>query len=54
VLEYDVPALKKGDIVTVGLYVQFAKNACTKVVSLEESNLTDEVLMKEVRFTVDK
>jgi hypothetical protein len=54
VLEYDVPALKKGDIVTVGLYVQFAKNACTKVVSLEESNLTDEVLMKEVHFTVDK
>ncbi|OQX50117.1 MAG: hypothetical protein B5M46_01710 [Epsilonproteobacteria bacterium 4484_20] len=54
VLEYDVPALQKGDIVTVGLYVQFAKNACTKVISLEESNLTDEVLMKEIQFTVDK
>jgi hypothetical protein len=51
-LVYDVPALQKGDKVTVGLYAQFAKNACTKVISLEESNLTDEVLMKEVSFTV--
>ncbi len=49
VLEYEVPALQTGDVVTVGLYVQFARNACAKVVSLEGSNLTEEVLMKEVK-----
>ncbi len=54
VLKYDVPALQKGDIVTVGLYVQFARDVCTKIVSLEGSDLTDKVLMKEVRFTVDE
>ena len=52
ILEYNVPALKKGDKVTVALYAQFAKNACTKVVSLEGSNLTDEVLMKKITFSV--
>jgi hypothetical protein len=52
VLQYKIPSLKKGDVVRVGLYVQFAKDACTKVVSLTESNLTDEVLMKEVKLVV--
>ncbi|KYJ86930.1 hypothetical protein AS592_08105 [Sulfurovum riftiae] len=52
ILEYEVPVLQTGDVVTVGLYVQFAKNACTKVISLEESNLTDEVLMKEVKIVL--
>jgi cytochrome c1 len=54
VLSYDVPLLKKGDKVKVQLYVQFAKNACTKVVSIEKSNLTDKVLMKEEIVTVGK
>jgi hypothetical protein len=52
VLKYQIPSLKKGDEVHVGLYVQFAKDACAKVISLEESSLTDNVLIKEVKLTV--
>jgi hypothetical protein len=52
VLEYEVPSLHKGDVVHVGLYVQFAKDACTKVISLDESHLTDEVLIKDVKMVV--
>ena len=50
VLEYDIPSLEKGDKISVALYVQLAKSDCAKVVSLEESNLTQPSLMKEVIF----
>ena len=50
VLSYDVPAFEKGDKVSVALYVQLAKSDCAKVISLEESNLTESSLMKEVIF----
>ena len=51
VLDYAVPALQKGDKVSVALYVQLAKSDCAKVISLEDSNLTESSLMKEVIFT---
>jgi len=50
VLGYDVPELQKDDKVSVALYVQLAKRDCAKVISLEESNLTESSLMKEVIF----
>ena len=50
VLEYAIPSLKKGDKISVALYVQLAKSDCAKVISLEESNLTQPSLMKEVIF----
>ena len=50
-LHYDIPALQKGDTVHVGLYVQLAKSDCLKVVDLEDTNLTQAQLMKEVSFT---
>ena len=51
VLDYAVPALQKGDKISVSLYVQLAKTDCAKVISLEDSNLTESSLMKEVVFT---
>ncbi len=53
VLDYVIPILKKGDEVHVGLYVQLAKSDCAKVISLEDSNLTDASLMKELIFKID-
>jgi len=50
VLGYAVPALQKGDKISVALYVQLAKSDCAKVISLEDSNLTESSLMKEVIF----
>jgi hypothetical protein len=51
VLSYTVPEFQKDDKVSVALYVQLAKSDCAKVISLEESNLTESSLMKEVIFT---
>ena len=51
ILSYTVPVLQKGDKVHVALYVQLAKSDCAKVISLEDSNLTESSLMKEVIFT---
>ena len=52
VLHYAIANLQKGDEVKVGLYVQLAKDACSGVVNLEDSNLTTPQLMKEVTFTL--
>lgn len=49
ILTYAVPELKENDTVIVGLYVQFAKSDCAKVVDLNETGLTDIQLMKEVK-----
>jgi len=53
VLKYTVPDLKKGDRVTVGLYVQFAKDDCTRIFSFDDSNLTDVQLIKEVNLELE-
>jgi len=50
VLDYAIPMLEKGDKITTRLYVQFAKSDCAKVISLEDSNLTEFSLIKEVVF----
>ena len=42
--------IQKDDKVSVALYVQLAKMDCAKVISLEDSNLTESSLMKEVIF----
>ena len=47
-LHYKIPESKKGDIVTVSLYVQLAKSDCTKAIDLEDENLTRPQLMKKV------
>ena len=47
VLHYDIPALKKGDRIIVGLYVQLAKSDCSGVIDLNDANLTDPQLMKQ-------
>ena len=52
-LEYTIPALQKGDRVRVGLYVRLAKRDCAKVVELEKSQLSDDLLIKEMVLTVD-
>jgi hypothetical protein len=50
ILSYTIPELKKGDKVSVSLYVQLAKSDCAKVVNLSESNLTQPQLIKEEIF----
>ncbi len=47
VLSYAVPELQSKDKITVGLYVQLAKEDCTKVVDLEGTDLTQPQLIKE-------
>jgi len=54
VLRYDVPALQKGDKISVSLYVQLAKSDCAKVIDLKEADLTKEQLMKEVSIIHNK
>jgi len=48
VLEYTIDRLKKGDTVTVFLYVQLAKSDCAKAVDLEDKELMKPKLMKKV------
>ncbi|MCF6206455.1 MAG: cytochrome c family protein [Sulfurovum sp.] len=47
VLSYDVPKLQKGDKIVAGLYVQLAKDACTRVIDLEDATLTTPQLIKQ-------
>ncbi|TET88451.1 MAG: hypothetical protein E3J96_03330 [Sulfurovum sp.] len=49
-LKYTTPTLQKGDSVRVALYVQLAKSDCAEVIELDDSNLTQPQLMKEVFF----
>jgi cytoplasmic iron level regulating protein YaaA (DUF328/UPF0246 family) len=49
-LKYSLPELKKSDKIIVKMYVQFAKSDCAKVIDLNDSNLTDQQLMKVVEF----
>jgi hypothetical protein len=51
VLRYSIPKLKKGDQVTVTLYVQMAKNECAEVIDLEDKSLLEPQLIKEVLYT---
>jgi len=48
VLHYQLPSVKKGDTVTVSMYVQMAKSDCAKAVDLEEKRLMESELMQEV------
>ena len=41
------PPFKKGDEITISLYAKLAKSNCTKVIDLEDSNLTKAVLVKK-------
>ena len=50
-LKYSPPELKKSDKIIVKMYVQFAKSDCAKVIDLDDSNLTNQQLMKVVEFT---
>jgi len=50
VLKYTVPELEKSDKISVVMYVQLAKNDCTKVIDLKESTLTAAQEMQEVEF----
>ena len=47
-LIYKIPNLKKGDNVTVSLFVQLAKTQCTKVIKLENKSLIKPLLIKKV------
>jgi hypothetical protein len=51
-LSYKTPHLKKGDEVTVGLYVQLAKSDCAGVIDLKENLLTQPQLIKEVKVVL--
>ncbi|HIP18991.1 MAG TPA: hypothetical protein EYG78_06620 [Sulfurovum sp.] len=51
-LKYDVPALQKGDKVSVALYVQLAKSDCAKVIDLKETDLAKPQLMKETELII--
>jgi len=50
VLNYTIPELTKLDKISVGLYVALAKSDCAKLIALEDSNLTQPQLIKEVLF----
>ena len=52
VLDYAVPALQKGDKVSVALYVQLAKSDCLKVVNIKETDLATPQLMKEIELII--
>jgi len=47
VLNYTIPPLEKGDIITVSLYVQLAKSECAKAIELEDKSLIEPLLIKE-------
>jgi len=48
VLQYNVPLLEKGDVITVSLYVQLAKSDCARVIKLEDKSLMEPSLIKNV------
>jgi len=52
VLTYAVPLLQKGDRITVSLEVQLAKSDCARVIDLQDTNLTEPLLIKQVTLTV--
>ena len=47
VLQYDIPLLEKGDVVTVFLYVQLAKSDCARAIDLEDKSLMKPSLIKK-------
>ena len=54
ILKYNISKLKKGDKVIVGLYVNFAKHECQKVIDLSKNpSLTKEERIKEVILMQD-
>jgi len=51
-LTYDIPSLKKGDIVKVSLYVTIAKSKCAGVVELDDTTVMEPLLMKSVEEVI--
>lgn len=52
VLHYTIPTIKSSDKITISLWVQLAKSDCTKVVSLEDKNLTKPSMIKEITLII--
>ncbi len=51
-LHYNIPMLKKGDEIVVGLWVQLAKSDCASAVTLEDKSLIKSELIKVIHHTV--
>ncbi len=51
-LVYRVPEVQSQDKITVGMYVQLAKDDCAKVVDLTGTNYTEPQLMKETEVII--
>jgi len=49
-LSYVLPSVKKGDTITVGMYVQLAKSDCDKAIDLKEQQLVEPQLIKQVKL----
>ncbi len=47
VLQYGIPSLEKGDVITVSLYVQLAKSDCARAIDLEDKSLLEPELIKQ-------
>ena len=51
-LVYEVPSLKKGDIITASMYVILAKPSCWKTLDLQDSSLKKPMLLKSKIYTI--
>jgi len=51
-LTYNTPTIKKGDTISVELYVVLAKPNCTKVINLDDPNLTKPTRMQKYSYKV--
>ena len=51
-LIYNVPNLKKDDIITASMYVILAKPSCWKTLDLQDSNLKKPILLKTKTYTI--
>ena len=53
-LIYNVPKLKKGDVITASMYVILAKPSCWKTLNLQDSHLKTPMLLKSKIYTIEK
>jgi hypothetical protein len=54
ILEYKVPGLRKGDRVTIALFVKLAKDDCMRAVDLEDHSYNEPMPMKEVEVVLEE
>ena len=52
ILTYEIPNLKKGDIITASMYVILAKPSCWKSLNLKQSSLKTPILLNKTTYTV--